>query len=240
MLDKRESAQSPNPVQLLTEYFRHKEISPDFGVYVDVNATRFVEQAYFTIRLVEERSGELSVDPVFAGLFSAGRRSQAILGWVDGDFFDFTLFSDRARFSLSEFALDVELFKLLGGLVPSGGSFMVSYSLFSKEARVHRETKLGLDRGYPPVVTPLGFLLFNAGCGMGFKDWYFAEGGREGPEKLQGYKPLDSEVAKQRADSTLQELRAFVERNPLDDFARDCRSRAERVISELEQMRRDL
>jgi len=75
---------------------------------------------------------------------------------------------------------------------------------------------------------------------MSFKDWYFAEGGREGPEKLQGYKPLDSEVAKQRADSTLQQLRAFVERTPPDDFARDCRSRAERVIGELEQMRRDL
>jgi hypothetical protein len=239
-LDKRESARSPNPVQLLTEYFRHKEISPDFGVHVGVNAARFVEQAYFTIRLVEERSGDLSVDPVFAGLFSAGRRSQTIRGWVDGDFFDFVLFSDRARFSLSEFALDIELFKLLGGLVPPGGSFMVSYSLFSKEVRVHRETKLGLDRGYPPVVTPLGFLLFGAGCGMGFKDWYFAEGGREGPEKLQGYKPLDSEVAWQRADSALQELCASVERTPPDDFARECRWRAERVISELEQMRRDL
>jgi hypothetical protein len=239
-LDKRESAQSPNPVQLLTEYFRDKEISPDFRVYVGVNATRFVEQASFTIRLVEERSGGLSVDPVFAGLFSAGRRSQTIHGWVDGDFFDFVLFSDRARFSLSEFALDIELFKLLGGLVPPGGSFMVSYSLFSKEARVHRETKLGLDRGYPPVVTPLGVLLFGAGCGMSFKDWYFAEGGREGPEKLQGYKPLDSEVAKQRADSALRELRAFVQRTPPDDFARECHRRAERVISELEQMRRNL
>jgi hypothetical protein len=230
----------PNPVQFLTGYLHAKEISPDFQLHVQVSQTRFVEQAYFTIRLVETRSGVLSADPVFAGLFSVGRISQAIRGWIDGDFFDVVLFSDRAQFCLSEYALDVELFKLLGGLVPPGGSFMISYSLLSKEARIHRETKLALDRGYPPIVTPLGFLLFAAGCGMGFKDWYFAEGGREGPEKLQGYKPLDLEVAKQRAQSALRELRAFVGRVPIDNLARDCHYRAEKVISELEQTGSDL
>jgi hypothetical protein len=131
------------------------------------------------------------------------------------------------------------MFRLLGGLVPAGGSLMVSYSLFSNESKIHRETKLGLDRGYPPPVTPLGFLLFAAGCGMGFKDWYFAEGGREGPEKLQGYKPINSEVAKQKADFMLQELRAFANRTHYDDFADVCRSKAERLIKELERIRRN-
>ncbi len=103
--------------------------------------------------------------------------------------------------------------------------------------RLHRETRQGLDRGYPPVVTPLGFLLYSAGCGIGFKDWYFAEGGREGPEKLQGYKPLNSEVAKQKNDFILRELRDFANGLPQDDFAQECKLRAERVISELEQVR---
>ena len=115
---------------------------------------------------------------------------------------------------------------------------MVSYSLFSRESKIHRETKQGLDRGYPSVVTPLGFLLFTAGCGIGFKDWYFAEGGREGPEKLQGYKPLNSEIAERKAGSMLRELRDFANRIPQDSFAEACKSRAESVIGELEQVRR--
>jgi hypothetical protein len=147
-------------------------------------------------------------------------------------------FPDGKRFSLGDVSLDVEFFKVLGGLIPPGGSLMVSYSLFSKESRVHRETKQGLDRGYPPVVTPLGFLLFTAGCGMGFKDWYFAEGGREGPEKLQGYKPSDSDMVRERADAMLRELRAFLNISTQDDLARQCKLRAEQVISELEQMRK--
>lgn len=236
-MDALGSARIRNPVQSLEEYFRGKRISPDFGLRVGVNPARFVEQAYFMIRLVEERSGDLSADPIFAGLFSTGRHSQAIYGWVDGDYFEMAIFPDGTRFSLSDTSLDIELFKLLGGLVPPGGSLMVSYSLFSKESKIHRETKQGLDRGYPPVVTPLGLLLFTPGCGIRFKDWYFAEGGREGPEKLQGYKPVDSEIAKQRADSVLRELRAFSSISAQDDLARECKLRAEQVIRQLEQAR---
>jgi hypothetical protein len=238
-MEKQSSLQTRRPVQFLEEYFRGRRISQDFALSVNVNPARIVEQAYFTIHLLEERSANLSVDPIFAGLFSAGRASQTIRGWVDGDYFDLALLPGGTKFSLGDASLDIQLFELLGGLVPPGGSLMVSYSLFSKESRVHRETRLGLDRGYPPVVAPLGFLLFTAGCGMGFKDWYFAEGGREGPEKLQGYKPIDSEEAKQKADSMLLELRDFVSRMPQDGFARGCRSRAERVISALEGIRKD-
>ena len=235
----RESTQLPNPVQFLEQYFRGKRLSPEFGLRVSVNPARFVEQAYFRIHPSDERGGNLSADPVFAGLFSAGRRSQRIHGWVDGDYHDLALLSDGTSFSMSEASLDVELFRLLGGLVPVGGSLMVSYSLFSNESKIHKETRLGLDRGYPPVVTPLGFLLFAGGCGMGFKDWYFAEGGREGPEKLQGYKPINSEVARQKADFMLQELRVFASRTPYDDLAYACRSKVERLISELEHMGRN-
>jgi len=235
----RESTQLPNPVQFLKEYFRGKRLSPEFGLSAIVNPARFVEQAYFRIQLANEENGNLSTGPVFAGLFSAGRSSQRIHGWVDGDYFDQVLLSDGTSLSLSEASLDIELFTLLGGLVPVGGSLMVSYSLFSNESKIHKETKLGLDRGYPPAVTPLGFLLFAAGCGMGFKDWYFAEGGREGPQKLQGYKPLNPEVAKQKADFMLQELRAFASRTPYDDLAYACRSKAERLISELEHIGRN-
>jgi hypothetical protein len=229
---------SRSPVQILTEYFRGTEISPEFTLRISVRPARVVKQAYFEIQLADKRRKSSSKDPIFTGLFSTGRGSQSIQGWVDGDYFDSARFSDGTRLSLSEASLDTEFFKLLGGLVPSGGSLMVSYSLFRNESNIHSDTRLGLDRGYPPAVTPLGFLLFEAGCGMGFKDWYFAEGGREGPEKLQGFKPIDSETAKQKANLMLHELRAFANHLHDDDLARACRSRADRVIRELEQIRR--
>jgi hypothetical protein len=239
-MTEQRSAQSPDPVQFLKDYFRGRRLQPELGLRVIANRTRYVEQASFKIQLAGERSDNMAGRSIFAGLYSAGRSSQAIHGWVDGDYFDQIVLSNGADFSLSDASLDIELFRLLGGLVPPGGSLMVSYALFSNESTIHKETKLGLDRGYPPAVTPIGFLLFEAGCGMGFKDWYFAEGGREGPEKLQGYKPLNSDVAKQKADSLLRELRAFANRTPNDHFAEKCRSKAERLIKELERMHRDL
>ena len=232
---KAQSLREQNPVDLLSEYFRAKRIAELYGVRVAARPVRFREQAYFTLHLTEDADGLLSIDPIFSGLFSAGRSSQNIHGWVDGDYFDNARFQDGQRISLTQSGFDFVLFKMLGDLVPSGGSFMVSYSLFSKESTIHRDTKRGLDRGYPPAVTPLGFLLFSAGCGMGFKDWYFAEGGREGPEKLQGFKPINSEAAKQKGDDMLQELRVFMGSEAEDDFGRACRSRAEQLIRELEK-----
>lgn len=196
---------------------------------------RFVEQAFFDLRLLKDQGNVSSIDPVFSGLFSRGRPSQFILGWVDGDYFETATFPSSDNFSLSEAALDASFFKIIGGLVPPGGSFMVSYSLFSKESKIHKETKQALDRGYPPVVTPIGFLLFQAGCGMGFKDWYFAEGGREGPEKLQGFKPMNSEAAKEKAKSMIQELHRFRSvQSENHELTHACKSRADHVIRELQ------
>lgn len=239
-MPEQRSAQSVDPVQLLKDYFHDRRLQPEFGLRVITNPTGYVEQASFKVHLAEEKSGNMNNPAVFSGLYSAGRSSQAIHGWVDGDYFDQIVLSNKSYLRLSDISLDTEFFKLLGGLVPPGGSLMVSYSLFSNESAIHRETKLGLDIGYPPIVTPLGFLLFEAGCGMGFKDWYFAEGGREGPEKLQGFKPLNSDVAKRKVNGLLRELRAFGNRAPSDDFAETCRSKAERLIIELERMYQDL
>jgi hypothetical protein len=239
-MNEPRSVQSLDPVQFLEDYFCGRWFHSEFGLRVIANPTRYVEQATFKIQLTEETSDKMTSSAIFAGLYSAGRNSQAITGWVDGDYFDQIVLSNGIHFRLSDASLDLELFRLLGGLIPLGGSLMVSYSLFSNESKIHKETKLGLDRGYPPAVTPLGFLLFKAGCGMGFKDWYFAEGGREGPEKLQGFKPLNSNVAKQKVDDLLRELHAFANHTPLDHFAETCRSKAETLIVELERMHRDL
>jgi hypothetical protein len=131
----------------------------------------------------------------------------------------------------------VTLFKILGALIPKGGSLMVSYSLFANESIIHRETKVSLDRGYPPVVSPLGYLLFTAGCGFSFKDWYYAEGGREGPEKLQGYKPANPEIERQQSKRMLQSLQAFMQNKDIDALARSCKLRANLIMGSLKLAR---
>jgi len=57
--------------------------------------------------------------------------------------------------------------------------------------------------GIPPIVTPLGYMLFLIGFRTGFKDWYFAEGGNEELHKLQGYRVLNSQHAKVKIEETI-------------------------------------
>lgn len=72
-------------------------------------------------------------------------------------------------------------------------------------------TARALARGVPPLATPLGAALLAAGCGPGVRDWHISEGGREGPRKLQGFRPLDAAQARGRAESAARELRDFLE-----------------------------
>jgi hypothetical protein len=95
---------------------------------------------------------------------------------------------------------EVRLFRLLGGLVPAGGSIMVEY-----ESPGLEETAAILALGYPPPCTPLGYALLAAGC-LSFRDWYIPEGGLEGPRKLQGFKPLDEGTRQRRAEELLRTL----------------------------------
>jgi len=234
-LDEESDTVAKDPSQYVANHFHGKALSHGISVRAEAVPSRFAEQAYFSVYL-GMAPDSWSTNPVFSGLFSAGRSSQHISGWVDGDYFDLTHFPYGSSFSLTETGTDLELFGLLGQLVPVGGALMVSYSLFSKEAKVHRDTKLGLDRGYPPVVTPLGYLLFVAGCGVAFKDWYFAEGGREGPEKLQGYKAMNAQEENQKLLNMSKELEAFLIRtSEQDNLSQECKVRARQIVQEIER-----
>ncbi len=88
---------------------------------------------------------------------------------------------------------------------------MVAYRMFVGEEQIHRDTREALDVGVPPVLTPIGFLMFKADCGWSFKDWYFAEGGREGPEKLQGFKPATESARSQAANRLSRNVNDFLQ-----------------------------
>ena len=126
--------------------------------------------------------------------------------------------------------LEEELFRALSGLVPPGGHLMVEY-----DSPAQRQSERILTLDYPPVTSPLGYLLFRAGC-RSFRDWYISEGGREGPRKLQGYKPLTEALARERTEALrrqVEELLARPETPQHGEHGRTARRLAAAVLEEL-------
>jgi hypothetical protein len=183
---------------------------------------------YFQLFLIDP-AGSLSREPVLGGLHATGpfpsynwaevaegRRSVRLEG--------------EQRATIGEKGLR-EVLCLLGEIVPPGGHLMVEYDSAERSM-----TARALPRGVPPLATPLGAALLVAGCGPGIRDWHIAEGGREGPRKLQGHKPLTEVDATRRGRQAASELVAFLEsprRAPEDALSRAARRRARFVLSRL-------
>ncbi len=166
-----------------------------------------VGASYFQafLRLADAR---LSDEPLLFGLHNRGR--YPAYNWIDLIRYEgIATFASDERLDFAARGLDRRLFRLLGQLIPPGGHLMVEY-----ESEGQRLTERMLALGVPPVATPLGYLMFLSGCGASFRDWYISEGGREGPRKLQGFKPLDDRHARAKAHSMAEELRRFLARAP--------------------------
>ncbi|HXF52433.1 MAG TPA: DUF1122 family protein [Dehalococcoidia bacterium] len=97
------------------------------------------------------------------------------------------------------------LFGLLRPLIPPGGHIMVEYDSPSRA-----DVAQALAAGVPPPATSLGEQLIRAGFGPRFKDWAIAEGGLEGPRKLQCYVPPDGATARAWAAEAGGALKAFL------------------------------
>ena len=156
---------------------------------------------YFQITL-RDRSGEAS-QPLLLALHHSGLYPS--YNWIEVMSVARKLSFREREISISERDLK-SLFHYLSGLIPPGGHIMVEY-----ESEGWEETRLSLECGIPPVATSLGSMLFRVGCGVAFKDWHFAEGGSEGPRKLQGHKALNEEHRYARAGEMATELRSFLD-----------------------------
>lgn len=207
-----------------------QNLDKQYKLHIEIRQRHYIEQKYFELFLLDE-DGHRFHPSVFAGIYSSGRKSLGIKGWIDGDYYEKVSFN-KTTLNLSEFGLDVKLFKSIGKLIPFGGSLMVAYGMLWGESKVHRDTSLALDLGIPPIATPIGYLLFHADCWAGFKNWYIPEGGNEGPKKLQGFKALDREDARRRAGEIINLLEKFISKKPSDhDIEQNAKKRAKEIIN---------
>lgn len=183
---------------------------------------------YFRVLLVDG-NGSLSREPVLAGLRGSGPLPS--YNWVEvAESRRSVRLEGEGTASIGERGLR-ELLCMLSEIVPPGGHLMVEY-----DSGERTTTARGLARGVPPLATPLGAALLAAGCGPGIRDWHISEGGREGPRKLQGHKPLSETDAQKRAQRVADELRAFLEspRAAAEDaLLRAARRRARIVLRRL-------
>ena len=155
---------------------------------------------YFQLSLVDS-AGRLS-EVMASGLFNAGPYPG--YNWLELFRYEPAPVLGGEAADLPAAGLEERLFQALSELVPAGGHLMVEY-----ESASRKESERILGLGYPPVTSPLGYLLFRAGC-RSFRDWYISEGGREGPRKLQGFKPLNEALARERTVALRRQVEAYL------------------------------
>jgi len=148
---------------------------------------------YVKISLRDKR-GKISAGPLMTGIVSAGGRG--VKPWIECRLFPIVRWgpgdsrgdSGDSGDSIRARALGLEagIVELLGELIPPGGHLMIDYENPGQE-----QTFAELGLRVPPPASYLGSLMFQAGFRGEFKDWYFSEGGHEGPRKLQANKSPD-------------------------------------------------
>ncbi len=186
---------------------------------------------------LQNARGALSTYPVIKGIYSSGGKD-GVQPWMDLDYRDEVQFQDpenkQEKYSLTTSESEFKLFNLLGGLIPPGGHLMISYE---GEQNVHAETVKSLSLGFPPAVTPLGYLLYKAGFQY-IKDWYLAEGGFEGPRKLWGEKAPDEAWRLNYLERTSLQIEKFLQKtfsSSYGDLVEPAQKRAREIVENIQK-----
>ena len=205
----------------------------DYRTIAILGPKNAVGSRYFQLFLADS-AGRLADGALALGLHSSGRYPG--FNWIEMIQYNeqpsFAPESGEVRVSLWDSGLDEPLFTALSGLVPAGGHLMVEY-----DSPGHRATERILTLRYPPAASPIGFRLFTVGV-RSYRDWYISEGGREGPRKLQGFKPLNAEIAAEKTAALrteLEEMLAAPANEGHGDWSRLARTLGRRVLDDLSQ-----
>ena len=178
---------------------------------------------YFTV-LVESADNRMSRDAALSGLHNSGPLPS--YNWIEvAETNERVALPDGGGIDIGAEGIE-RLFGLLLAALPPGGHLMVEY-----DSPERAETARGLIQGVPPLATPLGALLFRIGFAAHFKDWQIAEGGSEGPRKLQAYKPPSEEDAHRWRSEAERQLQTFLAApTPASEVVRAARDRAAALL----------
>jgi hypothetical protein len=186
-----------------------------------------VGSRYFRL-LLADGGGNLAEEELALGLFGAG--PYPAFNWVEFTRYEEVLHFADVGLDLWEAGLARPLFDAILRLVPAGGHLMVEY-----DSPSHRATERILTLRYPAACSPIGYLMFEAGV-RSYRDWYISEGGREGPRKLQGFKPLNEEIAREKTAGLRAQLEATLAQpeNPdHGEWAKLARELAAKALAQL-------
>lgn len=191
------------------------EVGNGVRLVIEIGPRNKVGSHYFRAFLDARELGR-TPEPVLFGLQNSGPYPG--YNWVEvTDFQGRVPVAGGGEVEVPE-GIDLRIVETLARLVPPGGHLMMEYD------SPHRAmTARSLAAGVPPAATPLGAIMFAAGCGVAFTDWYISEGGREGPRKLQGYRALDAEHEERRGYEMLVSLEAYLDASK--DFDWDIQAR---------------
>ena len=180
--------------------------------------------ARYFAALLENDSGELSREPIATGLHNSG--PLPTYNWIElAETRESISFPTGDPVQIAPAEIET-LFRLLARVVPTGGHLMVEY-----DSPQRAETARALAQGVPAIATPLGEMLFRAGFGAHFKDWQIAEGGSEGPRKLQAYLPPTEADAARWRSGALRQLESFKQRPGLSSgLLRAALARTEELL----------
>jgi hypothetical protein len=200
------------------------------------------------VRPVRPRTGWLYVDIGLAdpqGAVSATHFVTAIVSgggrgvqqWVECRIFPQIWFHDGRIVDARESGLEAGVIRLLGQIIPPGGHLMIDYDSGGQDLALAE-----LVARVPPAASCLGDLMFRAGFRGQFKDWYFSEGGHEGPRKLQANKSPNSAAARAALSEHMRVLKQFVRRplpqeGPARELIRNAIGRARKLINDFGERR---
>ncbi len=172
---------------------------------------------------LRDMKGRVYEPPVISALYFSGI-GKWYRRWIEVSY-ENRVSSDGTAVDLEGRPEEEELFRLLCGLLPPGSHIMVKY-------HNHPITAMALLFGIPPAATPIGYLLYLAGCRW-YKDWYFAEGFLEGEEKLQASKPLDLERKLAKTSEIMEQLKSYLHKEPdpsKPEIESVCRKLAAKIL----------
>lgn len=186
------------------------------------------KSGWLSFRLVVTGPKTLFSPPVIEGVYSPGGRG--VTPWIE--IIEYHPRQNPAQGKVDELdlaatALDRELFRHVGALIPRGGHLMVAC-----EGPEHEATYRLLMRRVPPAVTPLGYVLFASGF-HSVRFFYLAEGGWEGQQKLWAEKARDTETEQRWRETLARDLLRFLREPDNAAYAALCAARTLLVMTRL-------